>query len=58
MKSQILFSRKNKKSISKCLVKFLPSMQSVNTSAIFFFFFFFHYFSKKIRLDTLCELSA
>ena len=31
MKCQILFSRKNKKSISKCrLLKFLPSMQSVN----------------------------
>ena len=30
MKCQILFSRKNKKNISKChLLKFLPSMQSV-----------------------------
>ena len=31
MKCQILFSMKNKKNISKCrLLKFLPSMQSVN----------------------------
>ena len=30
MKCQILFSRKNKKNISKChLMKFLPSMQSI-----------------------------
>ena len=29
MKCQILFSRKNKKNISKCLLKFLPSMQSI-----------------------------
>ena len=29
MKYQILFSRKNKKNISKCLLKFLPSMQGV-----------------------------
>ena len=33
MKCQILFSRKNKKSISKCcLLKSLPSMPSVNPS--------------------------
>ena len=31
MKCQILFFKKNKKIISKCcLLKFLPSMQSVN----------------------------
>ena len=30
MKCQILFSRKNAKNISKCLLKFLPSMLSVN----------------------------
>ena len=31
MRCQILFSRKDKKNISKCrLLKFLPSMQSVN----------------------------
>ena len=31
MKCQILFSRKNKKNISKCrLLKFLPSMQGDN----------------------------
>ena len=34
MKCQILFSRKNKKNILKCcLLKFLPSMQSVKMSA-------------------------
>ena len=33
MKCLIMFSRKNKKDISKyCLMKFLPSMQSVNIS--------------------------
>ena len=53
MKCQILFSRKIKKNISKCcLLKFLPSMQSVKmpvTSAaddILFFFFF----SRKLDL--------
>ena len=30
MKCQILISRKNMKNISKCLLKFLPSMQSIN----------------------------
>ena len=35
MKCQILFSRKNKKSISKCrLLKFLPGMQRAFSSSI------------------------
>ena len=35
MKRQILISRKNKNNISKCrLLKFLPSMQSANSSFI------------------------
>ena len=42
MKCQILFSRKNRNNISKCcLLKFLPSMQSVKYLAqdkVFFFF--------------------
>ena len=32
MKCQILFSRKSKKTISKCLLKLLPCMQPVNLS--------------------------
>ena len=39
MKSQILFSGENKKNISVhvcCLLKILPSMQSVNTSQFSF----------------------
>ena len=38
MKCQILFSRKNNKGISKCHLKFLPSMQSVNLFITYFFF--------------------
>ena len=35
MKCQILFSRKNKKNISKCrLLQFLPSVQSVKKSGL------------------------
>ena len=37
MECQILSSRKNKKNISKChLLKFLPSMQSVNINVFTF----------------------
>ena len=50
MKYQILFSRKNKKNISKChLLKFLPSMQSVNE--------FYDMFSTSyILANCVCEL--
>ena len=63
MKGQALFSRKNKKNISKCLLKFLPSIQSVkdtNVKALTLIMLIttaadniliFLYFLEKIRLD-------
>ena len=39
MRCQVLFSRRNKKNISKChLLKFLPSMQNVEDSNVSFLF--------------------
>ena len=43
MKCQILFSRKNKKNISKChQLKFLPSMQSINVVVLVIWFLSSH----------------